>query len=478
LLGMIFLLQIGIQPLQYGYGSINLPIGKGASDQFSIPANFSLITSVFGVDLYKKDYPGGSPDYVQVVDLRKGASLELLYGRIVEPRPGKGVYGGNDPRITIAPLGQFWSQVKSAKSNAFCITNGSFFYMPESPTRLAFPLKVNGQIITDGWAIRQYPELKLMVEIWDKRVDIVELTETALYSSDAPNIIAGLEEEANKRLKYSVGRTFLGIDDQDGNGSFETVLVINTLSATQLDIVGVLREWGADKVMMLDGGGSTQLICQGKDYVKSDRLIPQAIAIIAGEQKLFAAMVTYQPVWPVIMAGEDQEFTIQFQNIGTQPWQAGQVNLVFGPTSQFPEQKLPIDQDVAPGRVISKTISLPGFPTSGIHNIELPWTIQNQGESYLGDRVLFSLVVLPQKLVDQRSAIEDLIFTWKHQDPQQVQGQVETWLKTNSAIFQETNGQELIERIDLNDAVWIWIIIIPLGFGIFWIIRRIQKEKS
>jgi hypothetical protein len=35
--------------------------------------------------------------------------------------------------------------------------------------------------------------------------------------------------------------------------------------------------------MMFDGGGSTQLICQGKDYIKSDRFIPQAIAVIAGD---------------------------------------------------------------------------------------------------------------------------------------------------------------------------------------------------
>jgi hypothetical protein len=35
-------------------------------------------------------------------------------------------------------------------------------------------------------------------------------------------------------------------------------------------------------MMMLDGGGSTQLVCNGKSYISSDRLIPQAIGVVAG----------------------------------------------------------------------------------------------------------------------------------------------------------------------------------------------------
>jgi len=36
--------------------------------------------------------------------------------------------------------------------------------------------------------------------------------------------------------------------------------------------------------MMLDGGGSAQLSCEGKAFVSSDRPIPQALGVIAGNE--------------------------------------------------------------------------------------------------------------------------------------------------------------------------------------------------
>ena len=50
----------------------------------------------------------------------------------------------------------------------------------------------------------------------------------------------------------------------------------------------MLRDFGADKVMMLDGGGSTQLICNHSVYVPSVRAIPQAIAVVAGGNPVIA----------------------------------------------------------------------------------------------------------------------------------------------------------------------------------------------
>jgi len=46
--------------------------------------------------------------------------------------------------------------------------------------------------------------------------------------------------------------------------------------------------------MMLDGGGSTQLICQGNGYVNSERLLPQAIAVFAGDGSTNSAEVVQQ----------------------------------------------------------------------------------------------------------------------------------------------------------------------------------------
>ncbi len=249
-----------------------------------VPEGFDLLAEAGGVSLYRKDYADGAPDFVQVVRLDEGAALRLLYGPIREARPGKGVHGGYDPRIGLKSLEQFWQELSSTYPNAFCVSNGQFFYMRENPTRLPFPLKVDGHIVSDGYARQEFVGQKLMLEIWADRADIVELTQEALYTSTAPNIVAGLSEEANKRARQYTGRTFAGIADYDQNGNFETILILNTRVARQVDAADTLRSFGAAKVMMLDGGGSTQLICQGVSYVSSDRLIPQALGVVAATQ--------------------------------------------------------------------------------------------------------------------------------------------------------------------------------------------------
>ena len=173
--------------------------------------------------------------------------------------------------MTSLPMQTYWSKASGLDQNAFCVANGLFFYMPEYPTRLAFPLKVDGPIITDGWGVQTYPGQKLLLELWDDHADITALSSQLLNSTTAPNVIGGLTEEANKRIKYSVGRTFVGVADLDQSGSHETVLVFNSSSSLQSGAAEVLRSFGADQVMMLDGGGSTQLLCKSGWHIRSDR---------------------------------------------------------------------------------------------------------------------------------------------------------------------------------------------------------------
>ena len=249
-----------------------------------IPQGFYIIAEAPSVHMYQKDYQGGSPDYVQMIDLSQGAQIVLMHGEVRENRPGKGVYGGDDPRILSLPLKKYWGQLSDMSPNAFCVTNGQFFYMKESPTRLPFPLKVDGAIVTDGYGINDFPDKKLILEIWQDRAFITNLSQDSLYYSDAPDIVAGLTQTASKRIDQYVGRTFVGIDDRNQDGSYETVLIFNSSLARQVDAANVLESFGADQVMMLDGGGSTQLSCQGKSYIFSERLIPQAIGVISAPE--------------------------------------------------------------------------------------------------------------------------------------------------------------------------------------------------
>lgn len=249
-----------------------------------VPEGFHLVRSAPGVKLYRKDYPKGNPDFVQVIDLSQGAQVKLMHGTITDLQAGEGDDGGSDPRFKSHSLEKFWQDFSISHPSAFCVTNGQFFYMPEEPTRIAFSLKIDGVVVNDGWGLAQFPGNKLMLELWPDHANISEFTRDGFYQSAAPDVLGGLTERANKNAKKYVGRTFIGIDDRDVNGYFETLMIFNTLSARQVDASKVLRDFGAAKVMMLDGGGSAQLICEGESYVSSDRYIPQALGIAAGPE--------------------------------------------------------------------------------------------------------------------------------------------------------------------------------------------------
>jgi hypothetical protein len=284
------LLCLAVLAVFIGLGWLAIHAQAGATQVLIVPEGFQVQMQDTGVQLFRKDYKNGTPDYVQVIDFSLGASIQLLHGKVTETRPGKGSYGGNDARIRSRSLSAFWEDVKGEVAalgkNVFCVTNGQFFYMPESPTRLSLPLKVDGQVITDGYAINEHVGNKLMLELWPDHADIRILDGNSLYSSNAPDILGGLTVEANKRARQSTGRTFAGVDDRNGDGLFETVLIFNTRTALQTDAAAVLQSFGADKVIMLDGGGSTQLLCQEKPILYSERLIPQALAVVAGDPEI------------------------------------------------------------------------------------------------------------------------------------------------------------------------------------------------
>ncbi len=256
------------------------------TSDYPVPEGFYLVTSNPGVDLYRKDYSGGSPDFVQVLNLNQGAQLVPLHGDIIQRRQGKGSYGGDDAAFTSQSLQKYWKELSTTYEDAFCVLNGQFFYMQESPTRLPFPLKVDNNILSDGYGLNEFPDNKLLLELWPDKARITPLTYESLYGSKAPDIIAGLTQTANKRSDRYVGRTFVGVDDRNQDGTAEILLIFNSKISRQVDAASVLHSFGADQVMMLDGGGSTQLTCLGEALVSSDRPIPQAIGVVASAYEI------------------------------------------------------------------------------------------------------------------------------------------------------------------------------------------------
>jgi photosystem II stability/assembly factor-like uncharacterized protein len=279
------------------YASVTLNIDSNAMDGVvavfsgggtTIPSGFNQIQSGIGVALYKKDYAGGQPDYVQVVGLNQGASVKLMTGSMASPGTGGGPFGGNNPTFTKTSLSTAWNDFNASTSGAFCISNGGFFNgLDNYPVPLAFALKQNNVMVSDGAnGSGDASGPVMMLELWGDHADIRSLTRDNLYGSSAPNILGGLSETADKSSTSYVGRTFIGIDDTNGDSLYDTVLVFNSSYARQIDATTVLRNFGADKVIMLDGGGSTQLRCGANAYVSSSRVIPQTIGVVAGSNSV------------------------------------------------------------------------------------------------------------------------------------------------------------------------------------------------
>lgn len=398
----------------------------------NVPSGFRMIDSALGVQLYRKDYTNGNPDFVQVIDLSQGARIELLHGQITEARPAKGAFGGPDPRMTSPALQTYWQQKQSEDKYTFCVTNGTFFYMPEYPTRLAFPLKVDGQMVTEGWGIDTYIDQKLILELWQDRVEIQDLSEQALYASDAPDILGGLTEQANKRAKFAVGRTFVGLDDRDGDGEQETVLILNTRTALQSNAASVLRDFGADQVMMLDGGGSTQLLCKSGWHINSDRPIPQALAVIAAKPPPVAMQVLQQPEWPVLAPGEAFPFVLEIRNSGIVSWTEQTTQLEVDPGILGIARRMPLEDQVAPGEHTVFTDTLALFYQPGLYTIQIDWQIVHDDKSYPGQTLETRAVVLPEELAGQRGELEKALQVWKSGPPEQIQANVEAWVEERS----------------------------------------------
>lgn len=424
------------------------------------PPGFHPVISTRGAVMYRKDYSGGNPDFVQIIDLSDGASVQFLHGEMAGKGEEKGVYGGDNPKFARQSMQQFWQQYSAANSNAFCVVTGQFFRLADSPTRLAFPLKTNGQILTDGYGIQEYPNEKQILEIWPDRADIQPLSRESLYGSSAPEILAGLTVNANKRAKQYTGRTYAGVDDRDGDGTFETVLFFSTLTARQTDADEVLRAFGADKTIMFDGGGSAQLLCQGKSYVSSERVIPSAVGISGGDVLPLEATVLNQPGWQVLMAGESLAAEVEIKNSGSQAWQAAEMNLVLSENALQLKESLPLPEDVQPGASVMFSWASEPLAEAGVYITE--WRLEQNGRPVPGDPIRVRAVVLPPGMEARREAIAAQIGSYNETQFRELEQLIQPAEESsNSAAAQAAEGNSAVV-VDFENIIWIPMAMLPV----------------
>lgn len=450
---------------------LQLFIGTAISKSNTLD-DFLLISFAQGVNLYRKDYDDGNPDFVQEVNLSQSASIELLHGGIINEGKNQGVYGGDDPWIQRQTLEEAWENFSTSSDRAFCITNGQFFSTNDNPTPLAFPLKTGGVIVSDGYGINEFPNEKLMLEIWKDRVNISLLSQEALMSSNAPDIVVGLNPVANKNPEGSIGRTFIGIKDDNSDGQYEEILVFSTKTARQIDAVKVLQSFGAEKIMMLDGGGSTQLICGGIGYVVSDRTIPQTIAVQSGDIPTTQALVVSKPDWPILVEQDSLSVEIVIKNVGLDIWTPEEYSLVNVTNPWGEEEMFKMPTEIRPGETVSFTWTTSGFNGWGVFSTK--WQVSNGTDTSVNELIEFSVVVLPEELEAKRQELQEEVDQWVDEQTQNIEQLIVSWIQQQ---VNKTINETCIPTATFFPLIFVMILFMRNRPGIMKD-KRNKKEKN
>ena len=255
----------------------------GSIQGLGVPLSYREIIDEGGVQVYKgipsnvSQFQDRQQEYVTVIDTTK-ATIKNLTGKVT---------GTGDAKVSKKILTDFWQDAlarNTASHKVKVIVNGAFFSTNDNPTGIAFGLKADNNLITYGYAIgREYPG-QIRIFAFKPFSGIVSIQNyTKQLFSRFPEVLGALHPLANKSAQRYLPRTFIGVSDRDNNGIQESVVLYSSNYARQIDAIKVLRNFDCNDMAMLDGGGSTGLIVNGRYEIPNLRPIPHAIAIYASE---------------------------------------------------------------------------------------------------------------------------------------------------------------------------------------------------
>lgn len=219
--------------------------------------------------------------YLQTLDLRK-VQIDQLMGEL-DNRTAQGLYypsAGNESspffqRLTVAAIRDRYQM--QHPSGIVSIINASFFEDYESSTRLSFPIKVNGTLVTAGSspygpiqepADSYYRTVQLKALTWDdETATISDYNPATGYPLNQPNVKNGLvsyayqDHPAYVLADDPVNRYHvIGILNIDDAESATRLLIATANRSTLQDAAEILRQQGVTgDIMTIDGGISTYL---------------------------------------------------------------------------------------------------------------------------------------------------------------------------------------------------------------------------
>ena len=381
------------------------------------PTGFYSLASAPGVELYRKEYPGGTPDYVLVIHLDKQASLV--------PLTGSSTGTGADPLFSRQSLEQYWNNLSSRSSNAFCVLSGVVFSANEDPAALPLGLKSEGQVIDPGLGSGAAPGEYLQLEIGTAQANIQSLGDLA--AAEAATILGGYSPQVDQDADSFIGRTFAGVEDADGNGQAEQVLFLVSKTSSQADATAVLEGFGADQMIMLGNGDAAQLRCGSDPYVYADQTLPAALGVLSGKTADFTAEAGSLSQWPVIVEGQTVQLSVEVKNTGLQTWQPGEVVLVNQRNPWGASQQLSIDQTVAPGKSTEVTWNTETFANKGVFTTQ--WDIVRAGISISTQPITISVIVIPPELESRKAELETQVRGWAQEKLDNIEALVLQWIQ-------------------------------------------------
>jgi len=215
---------------------------------------YNLVSSQAGLGIYEKDNDYGyglGKIYVQRINMK------YVDVKLIQPIKS-GEY------FAKSSLVNYWN-ILSGGVNALSISNGGFFEdLQSSTTKLSFPLKVDGTILTMGASTDYLYDRKMVVfknvcASGYKCALVMNYSYNSFNSSSYPNAIVGLDPYVNKSSVYPIGRTFVGVDVS--NSSNPIMYIVHGTQATQSEMRSIMYDLDVydNAMVMFDGSGSSQL---------------------------------------------------------------------------------------------------------------------------------------------------------------------------------------------------------------------------
>jgi hypothetical protein len=277
----------------------------------TVPAGFYLTSSWSGADangksgtavrIYRKDYSGGQPDYVSVVDLRY-ATIRSFTGSLSGTSPcrssSKRYLCSSSSTVTSCASESFWAVAGAAGTSSRVLRvllNGTFFQTAKDPTGIAFGLRLNSAIVSYGYGIdsgdgdcatsSEYPNNTYTFRFNNStdKAYVSAYDASQFTSSTYTDVIGALNPTCCKSPSTFQARTLVGTRDDNSDGGHETVFFFSSSYSSLTDADAILKAFGATTRGQLDGAGSTGLVAGGSQLIRTTRPLPHAIAIYSGQ---------------------------------------------------------------------------------------------------------------------------------------------------------------------------------------------------